>query len=241
MDYTTLTRDPKRVFNSLKELEDGSVIALHPIEVHFPSGFLDRNLASIGKDVESIMVLGLVLPSGEFASIFTQAEVTLSPTNIREETIAGNRYTILEFEKGDTVFHNLTVVRNEHLNNPYYKEFTYYGRIPWYIDADSLPGMFDHCQEVTGRSVGETPQVYRVLYGLANRDPENIEVPYRYSVSMAKGFKPHVIGLNNGSMLIDGTFNHLMGGYLQDNIIEAILNPDTRVTDAEKVMRGTPD
>lgn len=241
MDYTQLKRDKARVFKALSVLPDHSVVAKESLEIHFPSRFIEKSFATIGRDVESIMVLGLVLPDGTFASILTQAEVTMSPTNIREQNIERTPYTILEFERGDTVFQNLTVVKNEHLNNPYYKEFTYYGRKPWYIDTEMLPAMFDHCRATTGRGVGSSPQVFRAIYGLCSRDPENIERAYRYSTAAQQNKPPVIVGLNNGSMLIDGTFNHLMGGYLTDNINEAILNPDTRVTEAEKIMKGSVD
>ncbi len=241
MDYTQLVRDKSRVLRVLQEQSDGSVVATGPLEIHFPKRFIDKSFASLGQDVESIMVLGLVVPSGHYCNIMSQAEVTMSPTNVRETTIDSVRYVVLEFEKGDTVFQNLTVVRDEHLNNPFYKEFTYYGRVPWYVSKKRLPAMFDNSRHTTGRNVGSTPQVFRVLYALINRDPEDLEKPYRYSTAMLNGKDPQIVGLNNGSLLIDGTFNRLMGGYLADNTNAAILKPDTRITDAEKVMKGVPD
>lgn len=241
MDYPALTRNKERVFKALKTLEDHSVIALEPLEIHFPKRFIEKSLADIGDKVESIGVLGLVLPEGVFCSFYRVARVTMSPSNIREVNIEGVRYVVLEFEKGDTVFNNLEVVKDEHLNYPYYMEFGFFARLPWYIPPTMAPKLFDYSGLIAGKKVGATPQVFRVIYGLAFRDPDNPEIAYRYGEAIKKGRPPLVVGLNNGSMLIDGTFNRLMGGYLADNIIAAILNPDTKVTESEKVMKGSPD
>lgn len=241
MNYAALIRNKARVYKALKIMDDKSVIALEPLEIHFPKRFIEKSLAEISEVVESIAVLGIVLPEGVFCSMFTIASVTMTPSNVRETSINGERYAVLEFEKGDTVFNNLEVVKDEHLNNPYYTEFAYYARIPWYIDVNMVPKLFDYSGLITGRKVGRSPQVFRVLYGLSFRDPEDPEIPYRYGKSIKAGKPPYLVGLNNGSMLIDGTFNRLMGGYLSDNIIAGILNPDTRVTDSEKVMKGSPE
>lgn len=241
MNYSALTRNKDRVFKALKELEDHSVIALEPLEVHIPKRFIERSLADIGDKVETIGVLGIVIPDVAYCCMYRVATVTLSPSNIREITLDGVRYVVLDFEKGDTVFNNIEVVKDEHLNYSYYMEFGYFARIPWYVDVTMAPKLFDYAGLITGKKVGTSPQVFRVLYGLSYRDPDNYEIAYRYGAGIKAGKKPHLVGLNNGSMLIDGTFNRLMGGYLADNTIAAILNPDTKVTDSEKVMKGSPE
>lgn len=241
MDYTRLVRDKNRVSRAIKELDDGSIIALEPMEIHFPKRFEERSLAEIGDKVECVGLFGVVLLSGYYTYLKKQATFVLVPSNIREITIDTVRYIVLEFEKGDTVFQNTEVVKDEHLNYPVYMEFAVNAKYPWYIPANVLPSLFDYAGKVTGRRVGAVPQVYRVIYALANRDPDNHEIAYRYSAAMREGKMPYVVGLSNGSMLIDGTFNRLMGGYLADNIVASILNPDTKVTDSEKVMKGSPD
>ncbi|MNR63461.1 hypothetical protein D3C85_1857800 [compost metagenome] len=57
---------------------------------------------------------------------------------------------------------------------------------------------------------------------------------------MLEGRPPAIVGLNNSAMLIDGTFSKLLGGYLQDNTLAAIVNPETKVTDLEEIIKGVP-
>ncbi len=241
MDVTQLIRDRGRVMSALKKMPDGSVVALEPIKVYLPKRFEERGLADITETVETIAVIGLVLEDNSYCSFVAQCKIRLSPGNIRESVINSVKYYLLEFEKGDTVIKNLEVPMDSLINYHYFMEFVHYAKIPWYLDVNQMPSLFDNAVKTTGKGVGTTPHVFRVIYSITNRDPESLERAYRTSEAMVKNIDPIVVGLNNTSMLTDGTFNKLIGGYMGDNIVGAILNPDDRVTVLEKVIKGIPD
>ena len=144
------------------------------------------------------------------------------------------------FTKGDTFIENTKVLQDSNKPYHYYLEFFYYAKKPWYLDKFDLTSLFDHAKQESGSTVGSSPQVMRIFNSVMFRDPDNLEKPYRYSKAMLEGRQPVVVGLNNGSMLIEGTFPKIMGGYLRDNTLAAIINPDDRVTDLEKIIRGIP-
>jgi hypothetical protein len=76
---------------------------------------------------------------------------------------------------------------------------------------------------------------------LTGRDPNDLDIPFRYSPLMKDpSAKPRIIGINNPGQLLNSTFSRLASGYMSDNIISGILNPDTKVTDLEEVIRGLP-
>jgi hypothetical protein len=167
-------------------------------------------------------------------------DITLVPLSIREVGIKGVQYLVLEFTKGDTVIENRKVIQDPNKPYAFYMEFLYYAKLPWYVDEDILSALFDNARNESGADVGSSPQVMRIFTSLMFRDPDNLEKPYRGSKAMLEGRPPVVVGLNNSGLLIDGTFPKLGGGYMKDNTLAAIVNPDTKVTDLEKVIKGVP-
>lgn len=240
MDIDKLVRDTGRVKRALKKLPDLSVIALEPLSVHIPKKYVESGLASVTDTVKSMGMFGIVTNDGHYCCFQAQADVVLKPSNIREATIDDVKYIILEFEPGDTVIDSLRIPIDNHINYVFFIEFVRYARLGWYYNDMELSKLFDNTKFITKREVGATPQTFRVLIAIMMRDPDNVERPYRYSEAIKKGIPPIVVGLNNIGMLIEGTFNKLTHGYLKEKTISAILNPQDRVTDTEKIIKGVP-
>lgn len=238
MDISQLKFDNGRVKSALKVLDDNSVMCTEHLTCMFPKRFIEISLANIGADVECIGCLGFITDDGHYFSMLISATYHLSPSSIRETNIDGVRYVVLDFDKGDTVFKNKTVVQDAHLNNKFFDEFSYYAKTPWYINYKLVNSMLDRAKHITGRGVANSPQVSRILYAIGQRDPDDYSQPYRYSKAILEGRPPHLEGLNNVSMLIDGTFNKLIGGYDKDTMIDALLTVDTKVTTNEIIMKG---
>jgi hypothetical protein len=242
MSIEGLKREPHESFErkAFTELPDGSVIANRKVEIYLPKRFVDNGMATVSDKVTTAAVLGLVIPGESYAPLIALMDITLVPLNIRESNVNGIQYLVLEFEKGDTVIESLEVIQDP--NKPYHfmLEFYYYAKIPWYMGEQEVRGLFDNAKAECGNDVGSTFQVPRVLTSIMFRDPDNPDQPYRYSKAAKEGRPPLIVGLNNGSMLIDGTFAKISSGYLQDNTLAAMVNPDTKVTDYERIMRGIP-
>lgn len=235
-----LPRNRDRIWKALAEQPDGSVRATEALEVYFPKRFSENGMAVVEEAVVTAAVIGIVIPGECYTPLIALADIILHPLNIRETNVSGEGYFVLEFDKGDTVIDNLEVIADTSKPHYYQQEFNFNAKLPWYVGLTDLTGMYDNAQQECGRAVGSVPQVMRVFNAIMLRDPENVDVPYRNSAAMEKGVPPEIVGLNNGSMLIDGTFSKITSGYLQDNTVATIINPDTRVTDLEAVIRGIP-
>lgn len=242
MGVEQLRREEGKVFRAkaLTQLKDGSVIANKKMEIYLPKKFVDNGMATITDKVDTNAVLGLVLPGECYAPLVAMLDVTLTPIGIHESNVLGTQYMVLEFEEGDTVIESVQVIQDPSKPAIFLAEFYDYGRIPWYLGKQEVMGLFDNASAECGRSVGSTRQVSRILTSTMFRDPDDASKPYRYSQAMKEGRPPLIMGLNNGPMLIDGTFSKITGGYLRDNTLSAIVNPDTKVTDYERIMRGVP-
>ncbi|ASU03436.1 hypothetical protein RISINGSUN_234 [Erwinia phage vB_EamM_RisingSun] len=241
MDVTKLTYNPKRIESLYTVMEDRSVVANRSFEVHIPKRFTENGMAEVTDVVTSVVVLGLVIPGECYGTLIALMACTMIPSGMREIGIDGEKYLILEIEKGDTFIENLSVTKDPDMPYHYFMEFNVYSRLPWYVQPKMLTSLYDNAKIDLGKAVGSSPQVMRVFNAMQFRDPDNLDIPYRNSKAMLDGRPPVIVGLNNSSMLIDGTFSKLLGGYLSDNILAAIINPDSRTTDFEKVIKGIPE
>ena len=240
MNVDNLKRDPARV-NALYIVQpDGSVVANRDFEIHLPKRFVENGMAEVGEVVTTAAVLGVVVPGEFYGLLSAMMDLTLMPLSVNETVIKGVPYLVLEFNKGDTVIENLTVIQDSNKPYAYMLEFYYYAKIPWYMNKNDVTSLFDKARQQSGADVGSSPQVMRVYTAMMFRDPDNLDKPYRYSKAMLEGREPVIVGLNNGPMLIEGTFAKASGGYLADNTLAAIINPDEKVTDLEKIIRGIP-
>ncbi|AUR81009.1 virion structural protein [Vibrio phage Aphrodite1] len=239
MEPSKLTRNQLLNRKAFKTLEDGSVVATRSLIGYIPQRFVETSLATVTDVVTTIGVIGFVDPkTDQFFSMFVQSKFNLSPSNMGEESVNGERYLTMEFEEGDLVFRSLSSIQDPNLNYFFYREFSWLSKLPWYVEGKKVRSMFDQAGLITGRSVGSSPAVFRVMTSLNERDPDDPTKPYRYSKAILEGRPPLMVGLNNGSLLIDGTFNRLIGGYDQDNLIMAVLDKDTRVTSEELIIKG---
>lgn len=240
MEIEKLKKDLGVVKSALKVMPDKSVVALKRLKICLPKRFEQSNLADISDTVHSILMLGIIVGES-YGFLGGLTKVTLKPGEIYEEVIGADRYYILEFEPGDVVIESLVVPMDSNIGYYYYLEFTKYARVPWYFNYEDLLSVYDEAKWYTGKGMGTSNQAMRVLYALTCRDKDNLDIPFRYSPNLKDPkIKPRVIGINNPGQLLNSTFSRLSSGYMSDNIISGILNPDTKVTELEEVIRGLP-
>lgn len=241
MDVTSLVRDRSKIRKAYTLHDDHSVTANRPLEVHIPKRFTEHGLAFIGDKVTTTLVAGVVIPGECYSPWVALTDVTMVPMNVRETGIDGVQYLILEFEEGDTLIENLRYIQDPNKPYFYFTEFDLYAKIPWYLSDNDVTSLFDNAKIQSGSEVGDTPQHMRIFNSVMMRDPDNLDNPYRNSQAMLDGRPPVWVGLNNSSILIDGTYLKLTGGFLQDNTVAAIIKQDTKVTDLEMIVKGVPD
>lgn len=240
MEIEKLKKDLGVVNAALKVMPDNSVVALKKLKIVLPKRFEQSNLADVSDTVYSILMLGIIV-GDSYGFLGGLCRVVLKPGEIYEETFGTDRYYVLEFEPGDVVIESLVVPMDSNIGYYYYLEFTKYARVPWYFNYEDLLSVYDEAKFYTGKGMGTSNQAIRVLYALTCRDAVNLDIPFRYSPSLKDPkAKPKVIGINNPGQLLNSTFSRLSSGYMADNIVSGILNPDTKVTELEEVIRGLP-
>lgn len=240
MDVSGLTYDSDKTEKAITILEDNSVIANRRLDIYIPQRFVENGLAQVTDFVYTAPILGFVIPGECFSCFTSMLKMKMFPSEMVDEVINGDRYVNMQFYKGDVVFESLLAPKDPNISYFYFMEFLNYAKIPWYMNDEDHSSLFDSAADELGKAVGSSPQVIRLMCSMIYRDPDDLDKPYRYSKAKKEGRPPVIVGMNNPSMLIDDSFSKLMGGYLADNLLSAMLKPSDKITTQDRMMRGMP-
>jgi len=240
MELTDLVKDPNKVRKAITVLDDGSVVANRELNVYFPQRFIQNKMAEVIDYVSVLPVLGFVIPDECYMCWTSMLPMRMFPSEMRDVSVKGDKYICMVFREGDIVFENIQASIDPNVPYFYFMEFVNYAKIPWYMDYKAHSSLFDSARSEIGKAVGSSPHVMRVLASIIYRDPDDLEKPYRGSKAMKEGREPVIVGLNNPSMLINDSFSKIMGGYLADNLLSAIIKPADKVSNLDRLIRGIP-
>lgn len=241
MDVSTLQFDKAAIYQALDIQPDHSIIAKKPITVCFPKQFERAGLAEVYDVVNCVGIVGLI-SEGKYCCLGVLGRFNFTPAVIAEELVDGNMYVFMHFEPGETVLASLYIPIDALIVYDYFLECTKYARIPWYLDFEKFLSIIDESVGIVGTPTGSSAQVIRVIYALTCRDPNNPDIAFRYSDSLNDpSVKPLVIGMNNPSQLLTGTFARYSGGYLSDNVIAGLLEGQSEVSQLEEILKGIPN
>lgn len=251
MNVLELVRDRNKVREALKENPDGSVTCLKPLKAYIPKRFEQRGYAELSDYILTYAVIGIVVDSEYYSPIVSLFRYKLLPSSYKNVMLTipslnsvgtvREEYVEMDFEKGDTLIENLAAVQLPEIGYYYFMEFIWLSKIPWYVDRTEATKIIDLAYYQGERKIGVKPQCARLLNCYIYRDHFDLRIPYRYSNSFKEGLPPLITGCNNRSLLIEGTLFKLMSGELNKNIVAGLLNEDTRVTELERIVKGTPD
>ncbi len=237
LDPNKLKRDPEAI-KKLYQKKNKYVVANDDFYILFPERYINKNLATIGSTVKLISIYAIVSKEMKYAVVNAPVFVNLIVNNITSVLINGVVYKVLEIAKGDTYIPNTNLVRSESFMYDIFDEFFLQGKVPWYIDYESLSNLFTEAGKYAGSKIGNDPLAMEIVASLISRDSKDKKISFRESVkSKVISNKPAYVGLNNVFYSYDNTMSKLMGGYFQQGITTAIVNPEVRTTKASELIR----
>lgn len=241
MDVSTLQFDKRAIKEALETQPDHSIIAKKPLIVCFPKQFEHAGLAEVFDVVSCVGMVGIVC-EGKYCCLGVLGRFNFTAAVISEEIVNGEMYVFMHFEPGETVVGSLYIPIDALIVYDYFLECTKYARMPWYLDFEKFLSIIDESTGIVGTPTGSSAQVIRVIYTLTCRDPNNPDIAFRYSKDLENpSVKPLVIGMNNPSQLLTGTFARYSGGYLSDNVIAGLLEGQSDVSQLEEILKGIPN
>lgn len=239
MNPRNLIRDPKRVHDALRQLDDGRLVTVSGCKIYIPVRFEERELASIGIETYIIGIYAMVVEDQYYAVSLVNAMARIDPTSTLRTMIDGDEYYEFVFDPGATVFPSVDLVKTDTIVYLIYNEIFAKGRVPWYLGYNELAMIFDSARYHAGANIGQNQEVTELLVSIIARNPNNRHEYYRQFAKTPEALKtpPAFIALRSVSYAATNTLNKLAGSYARDGLISALVNPTSRVERIEELLR----
>lgn len=234
------TRDPSKVKANLTVMADKSVVAKKPCRIVIPARFQERNLASLGSEVYILGVYAIILKDNSYAISMTDAMMQIDPSTTETIMMDGDQYLQFSFDRGSRVFVTVDLVKNALLLYNIFDEFISKGNVPWYIEYEDLPHLFDTAEYHAGSKVGGNHVIYEYICAMVGRVSDNRQLHFRHFAKSHKDEKVHppvFVPFRSVIYNAPNTTAKLLGAYASDGLTSALVNPAQRVEAIEDLLR----
>lgn len=233
-------RDPERIKANLKVMEDKSVVAKAPCKLVVPARFQERNLASLGSDVYILGVWALILEDKYYGISMTDAMMQIDPVSTQTVLMDDDEYLEFSFDKGSRVFVTTDLLKSETLTYHIFDEFLSKGNVPWYLEYEDLPHLFDTAEYHAGMKVGGNHAIFEIICAMIGRVHNDRQKYFRH---IAKSHKdqiatpPDFVPFRSVIYNATNTTAKLLGSYPSDGLTSALVNPAQKVESIEELLR----
>ena len=234
------TRDPERLKKALKVMSDKSVVALEPLKIYVPARFQERNLASLSSEIYVLGVLAIVTANKRYGITLTDAMMQLDPVGTQTVLMGGDEYIEFSFDKGSRVFVTVDLVKNKMLLYNIFDEFLSKGNVPWYLEYEDLPHLFDTAEYHAGTKVGGNHAIYEIICAMVGRVHNDRRLYFRHFAKQHKDqleHAPDFVPFRSVIYNATNTTAKLLGSYPGDGLTSALVNPAQKVEAIEELLR----
>ena len=236
MDISTLKRDSEYVHKALAEVGD-SLVALKPLKVYLPEIYQSSGLLYLTDTTQMFATFGIVVDDKYGVSI-ANTMCNTEPDNITIVTIGKDKYYEFSYEKGSKVMTSVNLVQSNNILIKIYKTFFTSANIPWYFNYDEDYGsVFDTAELHAKSSLRINNAMIEFLVSIIARDSSNKTNFFRHKSNVTKLMKPTYIPLSAIILQATNTFSKLAGGYFNDGMTSALVNPTTTNESIETLIR----
>lgn len=238
LDVSKLKRDAKYI-SSLLKVTDEKTIAEKDLSLIFPSIYIDKNLAKIGPLCEVLSVLILLdRESGKYSVCLNPAKQNYSPYAIKEITCGNVLYQEMLFKKGDVITPNNYIVLNQQHLFDVFETFYLLGKIPWFMSYEDLADLLVSSKKYCGSSIGDNPVILQVITAIMTRVYGDDDKYFKSEVGLVNGIKPLFKGIKDPYFSFSSSISKVVGSYLEDGFIGAIVKPSTRSNRISDLLKG---
>lgn len=240
MDITKLIRNAEKAHAAIKELDDGSLVAVKECKIYVPLRFTECGLAFVGLEKRIVGIYAIVVDNVFYGVSNICALMEITPTSTTKVMVDDEEYYEFTFEPGSVITPNVNLIKTDTLVYRIYSEIISKAKIPWYLDYNDLGNIFDTAKYHANANVGENWEVTELIVSLLARSNKDRHVYYRSTVKNAADLeknKPVFTPLRSVQYAATNTTNKITGSYFGVGVNSALVNPTGRVEHIEKLLR----
>ncbi len=239
--FQSLTRDAKRVTDTLEELDDGRLVTKKGCKIYIPARFAEQDLAYLGINNYIVGIYAIVVDDMYYGVSTVNAMINIDPTDSNKIKLEDSEYIEFIFAPGSTVFKSVNLVKIDVLTYKIYDEIFSKGRVPLYLDYNDLGGIFDTAKYHANANLGTTGEVTELIASMISRDSINKTKYYRttvQSLSDVRNNPPAFIPMRSVAYAATNTTTRLGGSYFDKGVVSALVNPSDRVERIESLLKA---
>lgn len=240
MNPKLLIRDASKVHACLKELEDGSLIALKECKIYIPARFSEQQMAFLGTETSISGIFAITVNDTHYGTSLANAMMRIEPTITNYIKVEDEDYIEFIFEAGSVVISNINLLQSSVFVYRIYSEIIAKGHIPWFINYEDLGRIFESAPHHAGVAVGANFAIIEMIVSAISRSREDRTKFYRHVIKneaeLAK-LTPAFIPLRSVTYGASNTTAKLVGAYWEEGLTSALVNPSDTVEPIEGLLR----
>lgn len=240
MDYRKLKRVPEKIQAALKEMPDGTVVAVKGCKIVIPSRFGERQLASLGAQNVIAGIHAIIVDDQFYGVSLVNAMMRIEPTTVSAVKFEDEEFTEFYFEPGSVVISNVNLVKSDTFTYYVYNEIVATGHTPWFMSYEDIGRLFETAPKHAGVRVGANHAVWEMIAAAISRDRNDKTKFYRHTVKSEKDLEtnpPAFIPLRSVTYGATNTTAKFIGAYWDDALTSALVNPADAVEPIEALLR----
>lgn len=240
MNPSDLIRDPKKIHEDLQVLTDKTVLTKKGCKIYIPVRYQECSLATIGSETTILGIFAISIDDKYYGVSKAQAMLRVEPDSINTVTVEDTDYYELIFNENSIVILSTDVIQDNKILYKIYNEFIANGKIPWYFNYKDLGHLFENAKKYTGTALGANHGIMEMVSAMVSRDSKDLTKYYRHTVKSNEDIHtkpPTIIKLNNVTYGATNTTAKLIGGYFEEGLTSALINPSERVEPIEGILR----
>lgn len=212
------------------------VVTVDRIDVLIPVRYEGSGCLVVEEEIMTLGIFEYSTNGGPGKGYVLPALITMVPSDT--ETVRGSDdepYIKATFYKGDVFMKSTGIVRIPFLSYVLFYLFYFLGKVPWFIEYESLATLFDTVAKIHGINFGINRVGFSMVAAMLARDSKDPSIPYRHT---AMKRPPIYIPLRSSYALANSVMAKLSGGYMNDAILDAMVNANDVPSDTEELLRA---
>lgn len=226
-----MQRNKEYIANNLY-IKDTKVYCKEKTVIEFPKWYADKGLATIEVNA-TFYGLFCIIVGDKYAVSTIPTICTSTPILIKEVVRGDVEYYQLVYGKGDCVISNTKLIRNELLSYTFIETYYMQARVPWFYNYEDLVKIMDNLPEYAKSAAGSNFIVNELITSFITRSAANKNKFYR---QVLKGEYAYV-DLMNVYYSALSTVSKLGGNRMNNAMVSAIVQPETKTTKLEDLVR----
>ena len=115
MDITKLIRNAEKAHAAIKELDDGSLVAVKECKIYVPLRFTECGLAFVGLEKRIVGIYAIVVDNVFYGVSNICALMEITPTSTTKVMVDDEEYYEFTFEPGSVITPNVNLIKTDTL------------------------------------------------------------------------------------------------------------------------------